>query len=78
VTQRPKRPRSKPDLADRFCEAIKHLTAERTSRTYATQWISVHGVARHLGITEEEPSKRWHTRWSAIASRPMAARRRTA
>jgi hypothetical protein len=26
---KPKRPRSKPDLVNRFCDAIKHLTAER-------------------------------------------------
>jgi hypothetical protein len=31
-----KRPRSKPDLADRLFDAIKHLTADRASRPYAT------------------------------------------
>ena len=39
---------------DRFCEAIKELTAERQTRTYAAQWIMVHSVARHLRISDEE------------------------
>ncbi len=43
---KPKRPRSKSDLADRLCGTIKHLTAERASRSYAAQWISVHDVPR--------------------------------
>jgi len=34
-----KRRRSKPDLADRLCDAIKHLTAERASQSYAAQWV---------------------------------------
>jgi hypothetical protein len=34
---KPKRPRSKPDLADRLCDAIKHLTAERASQSYAAR-----------------------------------------
>jgi hypothetical protein len=41
----PKKPSARPSLADRFCEAIKELTAERQTRTYAAQC-----VARHLGI----------------------------
>jgi hypothetical protein len=41
-------------LADRFCEAMKELTAERQTRTYAAQWIMVHSVARHLGISDDE------------------------
>jgi hypothetical protein len=41
-------------VADRFCEAIKELTAERQTRSYAAQWIMVHSVARHLGISDEE------------------------
>ena len=48
----PKKPRARPSLADRFCEAIKELTAERQTRTYAAQWIMVHSVARHLGISD--------------------------
>ena len=31
---KPKRPCSKPDLADRLCDAIEHLTAERASQPY--------------------------------------------
>ena len=50
----PKKPRARPSLPDRFCEAIKELTAERQTRTYAVQWIMVHSVARHLGISDEE------------------------
>ena len=30
------------------------LTAERQTRTCAAQWIMVHSVARHLGISDEE------------------------
>jgi hypothetical protein len=41
-------------VADRFCEAIKELTAERQTRSYAAQWIMVHSVARHLGISDDE------------------------
>jgi hypothetical protein len=41
-------------VADRFCEAIKELTAEGQSRTYAAQWVMVHSVARHLGISDEQ------------------------
>jgi len=44
-------------LADRFCEAIKELTVERQSRTYAVQWVMVHSVARHLGISDERPRR---------------------
>jgi hypothetical protein len=51
----PKRPR--PDLVDRLCEAIKDLTAERASRSYAAQWVMLHSVARHLGITDEEADR---------------------
>jgi hypothetical protein len=50
----PKKPRTRPSLPDRFCEAIKELTAERQTRTYAAQWIMVHSVARHLGISDEQ------------------------
>ena len=50
----PKKLRARPSLADRFCEAIKELTAERQTRTYAAQWIMVQSVARHLGISDEE------------------------
>jgi len=49
-----KKPRARSSLADRFCEAIKELTAERQTRTYAAQWIMVHSVARHLRISDEE------------------------
>ena len=50
----PTKPRARPSLADRFCEAIKELTAERQTRTYAAQWIMVHSVARHLGIGDDQ------------------------
>jgi hypothetical protein len=46
--------RSPSRLADELCEAIKTLTAHRTSRAYATQWIMVHTVQRHLGIDDEQ------------------------
>jgi hypothetical protein len=49
----PKRPRAKPDVVDRLCDAIKHLTAHRASRSYATQWIALHEVTRHAGVTYE-------------------------
>jgi hypothetical protein len=51
----PKKPRARPSLADRFCEAIKELTAERQTRTYAAQWIMVRSVARHLGRSLPSP-----------------------
>jgi hypothetical protein len=41
------------DLADRLCDAIKELTAERASRFYATQFVMLHSVTRHLGISDE-------------------------
>ena len=40
-------------LADEVCEAIKILTAHRTSQTYATQWIMAGEVRRHLGVKSE-------------------------
>jgi hypothetical protein len=46
--------RSPSRLADALCEAIKTLTAHRTSRAYATQWIMVHTVQRHLGIDDDK------------------------
>lgn len=46
--------RSPSRLADELCEAIKTLTAHRTSRAYATQWIMVHTVQHHLGIDDEQ------------------------
>jgi hypothetical protein len=49
-----KRPRSKPDLVNRLCDAIKELTAERAARSYGAQWIALSDVARHLGISDEE------------------------
>jgi hypothetical protein len=45
-----KRPHSMADLADRLCDAVKHLAAKRSSRRHGAQWIMVHDVARHLGI----------------------------
>jgi predicted Zn-dependent protease with MMP-like domain len=55
---KPKRPRSKPDVVDRLYDAIKDLlTAERASRFYAVQWVMLHSVARHLGITDEEADR---------------------
>ena len=37
-------------LADEVGEAIKTLTANRTTHTYATQWIMAGEVERHLGV----------------------------
>lgn len=51
---KPKRPRSKPDLVERLCDAVEHLTAERAARSHGPQWIMVHRLARHLGIREEQ------------------------
>ena len=39
---------------DRLCAAIEVLTAERASRSYGPQWIMVHDVARHMGVTDEQ------------------------
>ena len=50
----PRKPRGRLSLADRFCQAIKELTNERRTRTCAAQWIMVHSVARHLGISDDE------------------------
>jgi hypothetical protein len=50
----PNRPRSTPDLVERLCDAIEHLTAGRASRSYALQWIAVSDVAQHLGLTDEQ------------------------
>ena len=47
-----KRPR--PDLVERLCDAVEHLTAERAARSHGPQWIMVHSVARYLGISEEQ------------------------
>jgi predicted component of type VI protein secretion system len=69
-----KRPRSKPDLTDRFCDAIEALTAKRASRSYATQWVMLHSVARHLGISDEESQQAVAL---AVASRPVVVSRRT-
>ena len=49
-----KHPSSKADLADRLCDAVKHLAAERSSRSHGAQWIMLHDMARHLGISEHE------------------------
>jgi hypothetical protein len=46
--------RSKPDLVDRLCDAIKELTAGRASRSYALQWVALSDVAQHLGISDDE------------------------
>jgi hypothetical protein len=40
---KPKRPR--PDLVERLCDAVEHLTAERAARFHGPQWIVVHSVA---------------------------------
>ena len=50
-------PRRKPDLADRLCDAVKHLAAERSSRSHGAQWIMLHDVARHLGISDDEAQR---------------------
>jgi hypothetical protein len=47
-----KRPR--PDLVERLCDAVEHLTAERAARSHGAQWIMVHSLARHLGVSEEQ------------------------
>ena len=52
-----KRPRWKADLADRLCDAVKHLAAERSSRSHGAQWIMLHDVARHLGISDDEAQR---------------------
>jgi predicted Zn-dependent protease with MMP-like domain len=65
--------RRRPSLADRFCEAIKELTAERQTRTYAAHWIMVHSVARHLGISDEEAQEA--IQLPAIASGVRESRR---
>jgi hypothetical protein len=52
-----KRPRSMADLADRLCDAVKHLAAERSSRRHGAQWIMLHDVARHLGISDGEAQR---------------------
>jgi hypothetical protein len=52
-----KRPSSKADLADRLCDAVKHLAAERSSRSHGAQWIMLHDVARHLGISDDEAQR---------------------
>ena len=51
--------------ADRFCEAIRELTAERQTRTYAAQWVMVHSVPRHVGISDGERrrQRRRRTSW---------------
>jgi hypothetical protein len=41
IAPMPKKPRALSNLADRFCEAIKELTAERQTRTCAAQMASV-------------------------------------
>ena len=48
IAPMPKKPRARPSLADRFCEAIKELTADRQTRTYAAQWIMVHSADGRL------------------------------
>ena len=35
----------------------KRPTAERASRSYGPQWVSVYEVARHLGISGEEANR---------------------
>lgn len=36
-----------------LCKPIEELTADRASRgTYSAQWVMVHSVARHLGVSE--------------------------
>jgi hypothetical protein len=39
-----KRPRSKPDLVERLCDAVQHLTAERAPRSNGPQWIMLDGI----------------------------------
>lgn len=43
-----------PDRVDRFREAVEELTAERALRSYGPQFVTVHSVARHIGITDEQ------------------------
>jgi hypothetical protein len=49
-----KAPTLKPDLVERLCAAVEHLTAERAARSHGPQWIMVPSVARYLGISEGE------------------------
>jgi hypothetical protein len=41
-------------LANEVCEAIKILTARRTSHSYGAQWIMVATVQHHLGLDDEQ------------------------
>ena len=46
--------RRRSDLANDVCEVIRELTAERSFRSYAGQWVMVHDIAERLGIGDEE------------------------
>jgi hypothetical protein len=59
--------RARPDLVERLCDAIEHLTAERASRSYGFQFVMVHTVARHMGITDEQAD--------AVVAEALAQRR---
>ncbi len=50
----PAKPKRRRSLADEICEAVKDLTADRASRTYAAQWVMVHDVEKRLGIDDHE------------------------
>jgi hypothetical protein len=50
----PKKPRARPAWPIGSARPSKELTADRQTRTYAVQWIMVHSVARHLGISDEQ------------------------
>jgi hypothetical protein len=41
-------------IADEICEAVKLLTAKRTSHLYGAQWIMVATVQHHLGLDDEQ------------------------
>ena len=54
--KRPRAPKRKrpPDRVDRLCAAVEELTARRTTRPLGFQFVAVHDVARHMGITDEQ------------------------
>jgi hypothetical protein len=45
-------PKAHPDVIDQICAAVKEMTAERQSRTYAGQWIMVSEIAARLGVED--------------------------
>jgi hypothetical protein len=61
--------------ADRFCEAIKELTAYRQSRTYAAAWIMVY-ISRSISAsTTTKPRRRYRPPVIGSSARQPAAQR---